>query len=72
MAVLTVSALRDMLANLDPNMPVRMGMNWEYEHNVNAVYVSGGVSGGNTLMFDNVTADLGPADGDTVLFNARY
>lgn len=68
MAVLTVSALRDMLANLDPNMPVRMGMNWEYEHNVNAVYVSGG----DTLMFDNVTADLGPADGDTVLFNASY
>lgn len=68
MAVLTVSALRVMLANLDPNMPVRMGMNWEYEHNVNAVYVRGG----DTLMFDNVTADLGPADGDTVLFNARY
>ena len=68
MAVLTVGMLRDLLANLDPNMPVRMGMNWEYEDNVNAVYISAG----NTLYFDNVTADLGPADGDTVLFNASY
>lgn len=68
MAVLTVGALRDLLANLDPNMPVRMGMNWEYEDNVNVVYISAG----DTLYFDNVTADLGPADGDTVLFNASY
>ena len=67
MAVLTVSALRVMLANLDPNMPVRMGMNWEYESTVNAVYVSGG----DTLMFDDITADLGPADGVSVLYNAN-
>ena len=67
MAVLTVGALRDLLANLDPNMVVRMGMNWEYEDNVNAVYVSGG----DTLMFDDITADLGPADGVSVLFNAN-
>ena len=67
MTVLTVGMLRDLLANLDPNMPVRMGMNMEYDDPVNAVYVSGG----DTLYFDNVRT-AGPADGASVLFNAPY
>ena len=65
MNVLTVGALRDMLANLDPNMDVRLAMNMEYDNYVNAVYVSG-----SNLYFDDVTVDLGPADGVSVLFNA--
>lgn len=67
MTGLTVGALRDLLANLPADMPVRMGMNYEYEDFVNAVYISGG----DTLYFDDVTAGLGPADGTSVLFNGN-
>lgn len=63
MAVLTVGALRDLLANLDPNMAVRLSMNMEYDDTVNAVYISGG----DTLYFDDVTPD---GVGGSVLFNA--
>ena len=65
MNTLTVGMLRDLLANLDPNMPVRLTMYREYDDTVNAVYVSGG----DTLYFDDVPTD-GPADGASVLFNA--
>ena len=64
MNTLTVGMLRDLLANLDPNMTVRLTMNMEYDATVNAVYVSGG----DTLYFDDITTD-GPADGASVLFN---
>ena len=64
MAVLTVGMLRDMLANLDPDMPVRMGMDMDLNDSVNAVTITG-----DTLYFDNVTSGL-TGVGGSVLFNA--
>lgn len=66
MNTLTVGMLRDLLNTLDPNMPVRLAMNMEYDDTVNAVYVSGG----DTLYFDDVTAGLYDTD-PSVLFNAN-
>lgn len=60
---LTVGMLRDLLVNLDPNMPVRMSMNMEYNDTVNTVYISGG----DTLYFDDVASG---AVGGSVLFDA--
>jgi hypothetical protein len=63
MAGLTVGMLRDMLATLDADMPVRLTMNWEYDSVVGAVYISGG----DTLYLDDVPMD---GTGDSVLYNA--
>ena len=64
MAGLTVGMLRDMLATLDADMPVRLTMNWEYDSDVGAVYISGG----DTLYLDDVPTD---GTGGSVLYNAN-
>lgn len=66
MATLTVGMLRDMLAHLDPNMPVRMSMDMDLDDDANAVYILGG----DTLVLDNVTSGLNGVGG-SVLFNAN-
>ena len=68
MTVLTVGTLRDLLANLDADTPVRLSMDMDLYDYANAVYVLDDV-----LVLDNVTSGLngvGGSAGGSVLFNA--
>ena len=51
-----------LLANVDPDLDVRITMNMEYDGDVGSVYISGG-----SLYLDDVTAD---DVGDTMLYTA--
>ena len=52
-----------LLANVDPDLNVRMSMNMEYDDTIGSVYISG-----DSLYFDDIPAD---AVGDTVLYSAN-
>jgi hypothetical protein len=49
------------LANVDPDLNVRMSMNMEYDDSVGSVYISG-----DSLYFDDVPSDT---VGDTVFYS---
>jgi hypothetical protein len=49
------------LANVDPDLNVRITMNMEYDDSIGSVYISS-----DTLYFDDVSADT---VGDTVLYS---
>jgi hypothetical protein len=51
-----------LLANVDPDLNVRMSMNMEYDDSVGSVYTSG-----DSLYFDDIPSDT---VGDTVLYTA--
>ena len=50
-----------LLANVDPDLNVRMSMNMEYDDTIGSVYISG-----DSLYFDDVPSD---DVGDTVLYS---
>ena len=52
-----------LLANVDPDLNVRMSMNMEYDDTIGSVYISG-----DSLYFDDVPSD---DVGDTVLYSAN-
>jgi len=50
-----------LLANVDPDLDVRMTMNMDYDDAVGSVYISG-----DSLYFDDIPSDT---VGDTVLYS---
>jgi hypothetical protein len=52
-----------LLANVDPNLNVRMTMGMDYDDAVGSVYISG-----DSLYFDDVPSD---DVGDTILYSAN-
>jgi len=52
-----------LLANVDPDLNVRMTMGMDYDDSVGSMYISG-----DSLYFDDIPAD---AVGDTVLYSAN-
>ena len=56
-----VSDLIALLANVDPDLNVRMSMNMEYDDTIGSVYICG-----DALYFDDVPSDT---VGDTVLYS---
>ncbi len=52
-----------LLANVDPDLDVRISMNMEYDGDVGSVYITGG-----SLYFNDIPADM---VGGTVLYSDR-